>query len=46
MTDTDRMPGFVVTEGQRYIVANPVEPRENFTDRWHGKPEHFQVPPL
>ena len=36
---TDRMPGFVQHDGQRYVVANPVEPGENFADRWHGKPE-------
>jgi len=36
---TDRMPAFVGYEGQRYVVANPVEPEENFADRWHGKPE-------
>jgi len=36
---TDRLPGFVRLDGQRYIVANPVEPGENFADRWHGKPE-------
>lgn len=36
---TDRMPGFVQHDGQRYVVANPVEPKENFTDRWNGKPE-------
>ena len=35
---TDRMPSFVRLDGQRYIVANPVEPEENFADRWHGKP--------
>jgi hypothetical protein len=40
---TDRMPGFVLHDGQRYIVANPVEPRENFTDRWHGKPERAEA---
>jgi len=36
---TDRMPGFVQRDGHRYIVANPVEPKENFADRWSGKPE-------
>ena len=40
---TDRMPGFVRLDGQRYIVANPVEPRENFADRWHGKPERAEA---
>jgi hypothetical protein len=36
---TDRMPGFVQYDGGRYVVANPVEPKENFADRWNGKPE-------
>jgi hypothetical protein len=36
---TDRMPGFVERDGGRYVVANPVEPGENFADRWNGKPE-------
>ena len=36
---TDRMPGFVQHDGQGYVVANPVEPEENFADRWNGKPE-------
>ena len=40
---TDRMPSFVRVDGQRHIVANPVEPRENFTDRWHGKPERAEA---
>ena len=40
---TDRMPGFVRLDGQRYIVANPVETRENFADRWHGKPDRAEA---
>lgn len=36
---TDRMPSFVQLDGNRYVVANPVESEENFTDRWNGKPE-------
>ncbi len=36
---TDRMPTFVSSEGQRYVIANPVEPAENFADRWHGNPQ-------
>ena len=36
---TDRMPGFVQHDGRGYVVANPVEPKENFADRWNGKPE-------
>lgn len=40
---TDRMPGFVAHDGQRYIIANPVEPKENFADRWHSKPERAEA---
>jgi hypothetical protein len=40
---TDRMPSFVGLDGERYIVANPVEPKENFADRWHGKPERAEA---
>jgi hypothetical protein len=36
---TDRMPNYVLHDGQRHVVANPVEPGENFADRWGGKPE-------
>jgi hypothetical protein len=36
---TDKMPGFVEQDGNRYVVANPVEPKENFADRWNSKPE-------
>jgi hypothetical protein len=36
---TDRMPSLVQLDGGRYVVANPVEPKENFADRWTGKPE-------
>jgi hypothetical protein len=36
---TDRMPNYVSRDKERYVVANPVEPSENFADRWHGKPE-------
>jgi hypothetical protein len=36
---TDRMPAFVSNEGHRYVIANPVEPEENFADRWHGNPQ-------
>jgi hypothetical protein len=40
---TDRMPGFVERDGQGYVVANPVEPEENFADRWNGKPERAEA---
>jgi hypothetical protein len=40
---TDRMPSFVRHDGQRYIIANPVEPRENFADRWHGKADRAEA---
>lgn len=36
---TDRMAGLVEVESGKYVVANPVEPKENFADRWNGKPE-------
>ena len=34
---------FVERDGHRYFVANPVEPGENFADRWHGKPERAEA---
>ncbi len=40
---TDRMPSFVRHDGQRYIIANPVEPRENFADRWYGKADRAEA---
>jgi len=40
---TDRMPNYVAHDGQRYVVLNPVEPGENFADRWHGKPERAEA---
>jgi hypothetical protein len=40
---TDKMPGFVGLDGNRYVVANPVEPRENFADRWNSKPERAEA---
>lgn len=40
---TGRMPGFVQDDGRGYVVANPVEPGENFADRWNGKPERAEA---
>jgi hypothetical protein len=40
---TDRMPNFVGQDGGRYVVLNPVEPGENFADRWHGMPERAEA---
>jgi hypothetical protein len=38
--DTVRaMPGLVGYENDRWLVLNPVEPRENFADKWAEKPE-------
>jgi hypothetical protein len=38
--DTVRaMPGLVRYENDRWLVLNPVEPRENFADKWAEKPE-------
>ena len=40
---TDRMPEQVSHDGDRYVLLNPVEPGENFADRWHGKPERAEA---
>lgn len=34
-----RMPEFIERDGDKWTVANPVEPRENFADKWCGNPE-------
>jgi hypothetical protein len=36
---TAAMPGLVEMRDGRYIVANPVQPDENFADRWNNHPE-------
>jgi hypothetical protein len=33
------MPGFVEEKNGIYVVSNPVEPKENFADRWRSHPE-------
>ncbi|HTZ87684.1 MAG TPA: nucleotidyltransferase [Solirubrobacteraceae bacterium] len=33
------MPSQIEYEADRWIVANPVEPRENFADKWNDRPE-------
>jgi hypothetical protein len=32
------MPGFIEQKDGRYVVRNPVEPDENFADKWNEKP--------
>lgn len=39
---TRRMPELVPHEGGRYIVANPVQPKENFADRWADLPDRAE----
>lgn len=36
---TDRMPTFVEIRSGEYWVPNPVQPRENFADRWASRPD-------
>lgn len=38
----EQMPGRVAHEHGRWLVANPVEPRENFADKWNEQPERAQ----
>ncbi|MCC6862776.1 MAG: nucleotidyltransferase [Bryobacterales bacterium] len=33
------MPGYIENRNGRWWVANPVEPEENFADKWNEKPE-------
>lgn len=35
---TRRMPELVTYEGGRHLVVNPVQPKENFADRWAAQP--------
>lgn len=36
------MPGQIAREDGRWIVANPVQPRENFADKWAEYPERAE----
>jgi hypothetical protein len=36
---TDAMPGFVEIRNGVHWIANPVQPQENFADRWAGRPD-------
>jgi hypothetical protein len=38
-TVTAAMPGLVEMRNGSYVVANPVQPGENFADRWNSHPE-------
>jgi cyclic GMP-AMP synthase DncV-like protein len=33
------MPDYIERDGGRWVVRNPVEPRENFADKWEDEPE-------
>lgn len=35
----EAMPGLIERSGDAWMVANPVEPRENFADKWAKDPE-------
>jgi hypothetical protein len=37
-TVTAAMPGFVEEQNGIYVVSNPVQPKENFADRWRSHP--------
>jgi hypothetical protein len=37
------MPNYIELRQDRYWVANPVEPDENFADKWNEKPERRQA---
>jgi hypothetical protein len=39
---TDRMPDYVQRCLGRYVVANPVQSKENFADRWNQHPERAE----
>lgn len=42
LTTAERMPNHIVREDGRWIVANPVQPRENFADKWATYPERAE----
>lgn len=35
----DRMDQFIDHDGQKYIIANPTDPFENFADKWEREPQ-------
>ncbi|HXG07489.1 MAG TPA: nucleotidyltransferase [Nitrososphaera sp.] len=37
------MPSFIENRNGRWWVANPVEPNENFADKWNEKPENREA---
>ncbi|WP_206988950.1 nucleotidyltransferase domain-containing protein [Rhizobium laguerreae] len=39
----DRMDQFIVHDGQKYIIANPTDPFENFADKWEREPEKAEA---
>ncbi|WP_373413878.1 nucleotidyltransferase [Ensifer aridi] len=39
----DRMDQFIVHDGQRFVIANPTDPFENFADKWEREPEKAEA---
>jgi hypothetical protein len=39
----EQMPDHVLDDNGRWLVANPVEPRENFADKWNEQPERAKL---
>jgi hypothetical protein len=39
----EQMPDHVLGDHGRWLVANPVEPRENFADKWNEQPERAKL---
>jgi hypothetical protein len=37
-----RMPDHIEWDGEQWLVPNPVEPRENFADKWTAEPQGAQ----
>jgi hypothetical protein len=35
----ERMPTYIKRDGTQWLIPNPIEPRENFADKWARKPE-------
>lgn len=40
---TRSMPSFVETRNGVYWISNPVQPQENFADRWQGRPDRAKA---
>lgn len=38
-----RIPELIFHDGGRWLIPNPVEPRENFADKWNDQPERAEM---